>query len=106
MVKMALSAMIKQVMPTPPFDKGSKAICSVVGLATAVFIGCHSYFQSGSVGCLRSQSGRRLLTIGISAKLYSGGGEGVAHSRVHASQGSFPAGCPLRKERTILRTKT
>src|SRR6266567_2152609 len=50
MVKMALSAMIKQVMPTPPFDKGSKAICSVVGLATAVFIGCRrqGLFKIGS----------------------------------------------------------
>src|SRR5262245_8035683 len=65
----------------------------------------HSYFQSGSLGCLMSQRGRRLLTVGISAKLYSGGGELVAHSSVQASQGSFPAGGPLRAERSRLKTK-
>src|SRR5216110_2194459 len=65
----------------------------------------HSYFQSGSVGCLRSQSGRRLLTVGISAKLYSGGGELVLHSRVQASQGSLPAGFPLRNERMTLNSQ-
>src|SRR6202035_656519 len=32
-----------------------------------------SYFQSGSSGCLRSHSGRRLRTVGISSKLYDGG---------------------------------
>ena len=56
----------------------------------------HSYFQSGSSGCLMSQSGRRLLTTGILAKLYSTGGELVDHSSVHASQGSFPAALPLK----------
>src|SRR5262245_27913000 len=65
----------------------------------------HSYFQSGSVGCLMSQSGRRLLTVGISAKLYSGGGELVLHSRVQASHGSFPAGLPLRNERITLNSQ-
>src|SRR5206468_11060897 len=65
----------------------------------------HSYFQSGSVGCLISQRGRRLFTVGVSAKLYSGGGEGVLHSRVQASHGSFPARFPLRKERRTLQTK-
>src|SRR6266480_3294474 len=29
----------------------------------------HSYFQSGSAGCFKSQSGRRLLTSGMEAKL-------------------------------------
>ena len=55
-----------------------------------------SYFQSGSSGCLRSHSGRRLLTSGMTAKLYAGGGDGTAHSSVQASQGSFPAGLPLK----------
>src|ERR1700730_10249325 len=56
----------------------------------------YSYFQSGSSGCLISQSGRRLLTTGILAKLYSSGGELTDHSRVHASQGSFPALAPFQ----------
>ena len=33
---------------------------------------------------------------GIFAKLYAGGGEVVAHSSVHASHGSLPAGLPLQ----------
>src|SRR5882762_6084488 len=44
----------------------------------------HSNFQSGSAGCLRSQSGRRLLTVGMTEKLYAGGGEGIDHSSVQA----------------------
>ena len=60
----------------------------------------HSYFQSGSSGCFRSHSGRRLLTIGIVSKLYAGGGDVVAHSSVQASHGSSPAGRPLRSDRT------
>src|SRR6267378_4996874 len=39
----------------------------------------HSNFQSGSAGCLRSQSGRRLLTVGMTEKLYAGGGESIDH---------------------------
>src|SRR5258708_7334046 len=64
----------------------------------------YSYFQSGSVGCLMSQSGRRLRTTGILEKLYSGGGELVVHSKVHASQGSSPAGRPLQRDRPMLNT--
>src|SRR5260370_39506731 len=66
----------------------------------------HSKFQSGSAGCLRSQSGRRLLTVGMTEKLYAGGGEGVDHSSVQASQGSLPAGSPLKYDHTRLATKT
>src|SRR5215831_9398940 len=55
-----------------------------------------SNFQSGSSGCFTSQSGRRLLTAGSDAKLYTGGGELVDHSSVQASQGSFPAIFPLK----------
>src|ERR1700682_15487 len=66
----------------------------------------YSYFQSGSSGCLRSQSGRRLLTTGILAKLYSGGGEVVDHSSVQASQGSLPAGSPLTSDCSKLKTNT
>src|SRR5260370_41148651 len=66
----------------------------------------YSYFQSGSSGCLMSQSGRRLLTTGIVAKLYSGGGELVDHSSVHASQGSFPAASPLTSDLSKLNPNT
>src|SRR5262247_4223425 len=65
----------------------------------------HSYFQSGSSGCFRSQSGRRLRTIGSVSKLYSGGGEVVVHSSVQASQGSSPASAPRRRETSRLATK-
>src|SRR5215475_3420476 len=65
----------------------------------------YSYFQSGSSGCFRSQSGRRLRTTGSVSKLYSGGGEVVVHSSVQASQGSSPAGAPRRSETSRLTTK-
>src|SRR5215475_13529695 len=56
----------------------------------------YSYFQSGSSGCLASHNGRRLATTGIAPKLYSGGGDVVDHSSVHASQGSLPATGPRK----------
>src|SRR5215471_2413572 len=65
----------------------------------------HSYFQSGSSGCFKSQSGRRLRTSGKVSKLYSGGGEVVDHSSVQASQGSSPAGVPRRSDHSTLATK-
>src|SRR5437870_1636461 len=64
-----------------------------------------SYFQSGSSGCLRSQSGRRLRTVGVVSKLYDGGGEVVAHSSVHASHGSSPAGAPFFRDMSRFQTK-
>src|SRR5258708_3861507 len=66
----------------------------------------HSYFQSGSSGCLRSQSGRRLLTVGMTEKLYAGGGEGVDHSSVQASHGSLPAVAPLKYDHARFTMKT
>src|ERR1700692_4512144 len=66
----------------------------------------HSYFQSGSSGCFKSQSGRRLFTVGTEAKLYAGGGEFVDHSRVHASQGSLPAALPRKKDKSRSPKKT
>src|SRR5690349_10517830 len=70
---------------------------------------CHkllySNCQSGSCGCFRSHNGRALRTTGSFSKLYSGGGEVVAHSRVHPSQGSSPAGSPDLAERIIFHTK-
>ena len=68
--------------------------------------GAHSYFQSGSSGCFRSHSGRRLWTDGISAKLYAGGGEVVVHSSVHASHGSSPGRSPRSDDDDRLATKT
>ena len=41
--------------------------------------------------------------MGISSKLCSGGGEGMLHSRVLASQGSRPAILPFRLESTQLK---
>src|SRR6185503_1037885 len=117
MVKMALSAMIRQVMPTTPLEGLHSALVSsgtapsplvskgIVAVVVFIECSCHSYFQSGALVCLMSQRGRRLLTVGISAKLYSGGGELVDHSSVQASQGSFPAGRPLRRDRRMFITK-
>src|SRR5581483_838749 len=50
--------------------------------------------SSARSGCARSQSGRRPRTGGTSAKFSAGGGDVVAHSSVHASQGLSPAGAP------------
>ena len=64
-------------------------------METYDFFCAHSNFQSGSSGCFKSHKGRRLRTSGILSKLYSGGGEVVAHSSVHASHGSSPASLPF-----------
>jgi hypothetical protein len=64
-----------------------------------------SYCPSGSSGCFRSHSGRRLWTVGIASKLYDGGGDAVDHSSVQASHGSSPAGRPWRSDATTLYTK-
>ena len=42
-----------------------------------------------------SQSGYLLVTVGILAKLYSGGGLGIVHSSVPAPHGFAPATAPL-----------
>src|SRR6266540_5062841 len=52
-----------------------------------------------------SQSSSRSCTVGTSAKLYTGGGDGMDHSRVRPSQGSGPAGVPDRKVFTTLTMK-
>src|SRR5258705_11084453 len=100
MVKIADSAAIKQYIPSRPRAEGFHSFSDWSIANGAVLIGnsFYSYFQSGSSGCLRSQSGRRLLTDGITAKLYTGGGELVVHSRIHASHGSLPANLPLRED--------
>ena len=67
-----------------------------------------------AVGILLVPEASLPCTVGMVAKLYSGGGEGIDHSSVLPSQGSFPAGSPLRTlqkklcrnistERTIMR---
>ena len=81
-------------MPTRP--RAERRDRRAAARATGVMLRCaHSYFQSGSSGCFRSHSGRRLRTTGIASKLYAGGGEVVAHSSVQASHGSSPAGCAV-----------
>src|SRR5207245_4333234 len=42
----------------------------------------HSYFQSGSAGCLRSESGRRLVRVGLRAKCEACGGGVVDNTRM------------------------
>src|SRR6185437_11591027 len=42
-----------------------------------------------------SHRGSREATVGMTGKLYGGGGEGVDHSSPGASQGFGPAGAPL-----------
>src|SRR5215471_9835013 len=98
MLKIVDSARIKHNIPTRPRDSTESGIsCSGTAMVVAAkSILLYSYFQSGSSGCFRSQSGRRLFTTGVVAKLYGGGGELVVHSRVHASQGSLPASLPLK----------
>src|SRR5258707_8887378 len=78
----------------------------IVTVAAVIGISLYSYFQSGSSGCLRSQSGRRLFTDGSTAKLYAGGGDAVDHSSVHASQGSLPARGPAWYDRARVKRNT
>src|SRR5215467_7848670 len=98
MVKIAASVTMRQYIPRRPRAEGPhrSSGSNVVTVAALIGIFLYSYFQSGSSGCFKSQSGRRLLTVGITAKLYAGGGELVVHSSVQASQGSFPAILPLK----------
>src|ERR1700753_82087 len=98
MVKIADSPMMRQYIATRPLE-GCTHICPISGCDIATVLMAsepHSYSQSGSSGCFKSHSGRRLVTTGSVAKLYAGGGDGVDHSRVQASHGSFPATLPLK----------
>src|SRR3954447_8253850 len=49
---------------------------------------------SASSVYLRCHQSSRASTTGTSAKLYSGGGDGIDHSSDRASHGSFPAITP------------
>src|SRR5205814_6179784 len=57
---------------------------------------------SSSPDSRRSRSGMKLRTGGTRSKLYGGGGEEVAHSRVLAAHGSSPATSPPLQLRTTL----
>ena len=52
-----------------------------------------------------SHSGRRLRIGGSATKFSCGGGEVVAHSRVHASQGLSPAIFPRKNEVARFQTR-
>src|SRR5438270_9371776 len=60
---------------------------------------------SGRSGFVISHNGRRLRIGGSAIKFSCGGGEVVAHSSVHASQGLSPASFPLKNEATRFQTK-
>src|SRR5438270_13506004 len=108
MVKIATSAAMRQYIPRRPRAEGphGSSGSNAVIVATLIEIFLYSYFQSGSSGCLRSQSGRRLFTDGITAKIYAGGGELVVHSRVQACQGPFRTILPLKEDQMRFAAKT
>src|SRR5215831_2121143 len=105
MVKIPASAPIRQYIATLPREGRRQHVTGSGRLMDIVLMG-YSYLQSGSSGCFRSHSGRRLRTVGIEAKLYAGGGELVDHSSVQASQGSLPALLPLKYDHTRLVANT
>src|SRR5215470_6081410 len=53
-----------------------------------------------------TQKSSRSRTMGTTAKLYTGGGEGIVHSSVRPSQGSAGAGAPERAVVTTFHRKT
>ena len=63
-------------------------------------------FALGRSRCTCGARSRRGAHDGISAKLYSGGGEGVVHSSVRASHGSAPASSPALRLETTLKMNT
>src|SRR5262249_32292189 len=101
--------MMSDAMPAFPrsgrlqFPGVSRAVAVV---AAPIAFSLHSYRLSGSSGCFKSHSGRLLATVGMEAKLYTGGGELTDHSSVQASQGSLPALAPFQYEMTRFATNT
>src|SRR4030095_2345057 len=90
----------------PRYGRLHEGWISPTDMAAALIVSClHSYWLSGSSGCLRSHNGRRLATVGTVAKWYAGGGELVDHSSVHASQGSLPASAPRKYDTIRFTTK-
>src|SRR4029077_1260582 len=109
MLKIADSAAIRHHMPTRPrhsCESGNSPGVSAMDKGADIVSPRYSYFQSGSSGCFRSQSGRRLATLGIVAKLYAGGGELTDHSSVQPSHGSLPALAPFQYETIRFATNT
>src|SRR5437879_2993512 len=87
--------------------KCDKAPIAMIGSPTAViighqeppgtWIGAGGRSGNGAIGPWRSvcQSGSRFATVGMTVKLYTGGGDGIAHSSVapfHGLAGAF-TGC-------------
>src|SRR6266481_1678867 len=60
---------------------------------------------SGRSGLARSHNGRRLRIGGNATKFSCGGGDVVAHSRVHAFQGLSPATLPRKNELIRFQTR-
>src|SRR5229473_3745476 len=60
---------------------------------------------SGRSGFAISHNGRRLRIGGSASKFSCGGGEVVAHSSVHASQGLSPATLPRKNEVAKFQTR-
>ena len=81
-------------------DATKSSIASLV-----LFMRClpHEKVALQQPGCFsdssRSHKGLMLRTGGIRSKLWGGGGEDVAHSRVQPPQGLSPAGFPLKRLR-------
>src|SRR5436190_6413905 len=61
--------------------------------------------RSGRSGLVKSHSGRRLLIGGSATKFSCGGGDVVAHSKVHAFQGLSPATLPRKNEAARFQTR-
>src|SRR5258705_7093094 len=63
------------------------------------WIGAGGVAGRGVMGawCSVCHSGSRLSTRGITVKLYTGGGDGIAHSSVAPFHGSLPATSPRRR---------
>src|ERR1041385_8776287 len=78
------SRVMPRALTAGQYELGGMWIGPVIWLALSAasrLCGCHS--------------GSRLSTRGIDAKLYDGGGDGIAHSSVAPPHGSLPAGGPL-----------
>src|SRR5215468_8871779 len=56
--------------------------------------------------CFWIQKSSRACTTGTTAKLYTGGGDGMVHSSVRPSHGSAGAGAPERVVFTTFKRKT
>src|SRR2546426_5504625 len=97
---------------------GGGAATAMTGSPSAVIIGHQeppgTWIGAGgsaggsSIGSWRSvrQRASRCVTVGITEKLYGGGGEGMLHSSVAPPHGSFGAIVPRVRLRHTLYTKT